>query len=167
MGLIPELGRSRREGNGKPFQYSCLENSTDRGAWQATVHVIAKSQTQLSNWTRIWTDISPKKIYKWPTSTWKDIQHQLSLGKHKSKPQRDTTEYPPTRMTVTKKTVTNVGKIMEKLKSSSITDGNVKYFNCLRKQFGTSSKLQQLRIWPSKFTLKYIRKRSENKWPHK
>ena len=37
-GLIPGLGRSPGEGNGNPFQYSCLENSMDRGAWWATVH---------------------------------------------------------------------------------------------------------------------------------
>ena len=36
--LIPGLGRSPGEGNGYPLQYSCLENSMDRGAWQATVH---------------------------------------------------------------------------------------------------------------------------------
>ena len=37
------------EGNGNPFPYSCLENSMDRGAWQATVHGVANSQTGLSN----------------------------------------------------------------------------------------------------------------------
>ena len=37
------------EGNGKPVQYSCLENPMDRGAWQATVHEVEKSRTQLSN----------------------------------------------------------------------------------------------------------------------
>ena len=41
---IPGLGRSLREGNGYPLQYSCLENSMDRGAWWATVHGVAKSQ---------------------------------------------------------------------------------------------------------------------------
>ena len=41
------LGRSSGEGNGYPLQYFCLENSTDRGAWWATVHRVAKSQTQL------------------------------------------------------------------------------------------------------------------------
>ena len=39
------LGGSSGEGNGNPLQYSCLENSKDRGAWRATVHGIAKSQT--------------------------------------------------------------------------------------------------------------------------
>ena len=37
------------EGNGNPLQYSCLENPMDRGAWRATVHGVAKSQTQLSD----------------------------------------------------------------------------------------------------------------------
>ena len=37
------------EGNGNPLQYSCLENSMDRGAWQAIAHGIARSQTQLSD----------------------------------------------------------------------------------------------------------------------
>ena len=48
-GLIPESGRSPGEGNGSPLQYSCLEKPMDRGAWQATVHGVAKSRTQLSN----------------------------------------------------------------------------------------------------------------------
>ena len=48
-GSIPGLGRSPEEGNGNPLQYSCLENPLDRGAWWATVHRIAKSQTQLSD----------------------------------------------------------------------------------------------------------------------
>ena len=44
-GLIPGSGRSSGEGNGNPLQYSCLENSMDRGAWRATVHRVAKSHT--------------------------------------------------------------------------------------------------------------------------
>ena len=44
---IPGLGRSPGEGNGYPFQYSCLENSMDRGAWWATVHGVAMSRTRL------------------------------------------------------------------------------------------------------------------------
>ena len=44
-GLIPGMGRSPGEGNGNPLQYSCLENSMKRGAWQATVHRVAKRQT--------------------------------------------------------------------------------------------------------------------------
>ena len=50
-GLIPGLGRSPGEGNGNPLQYSCLENPMDRGAWQATVHGVAKSRTRLSDFT--------------------------------------------------------------------------------------------------------------------
>ena len=44
-GSIPGLGRSPRGGNGNPLQYSGLENPTDRGAWQAIVHGVEKSQT--------------------------------------------------------------------------------------------------------------------------
>ena len=49
MGSIPESGRSPGEGNGNPLQYSCLENSMDRGAWQAMVHGVTKSWKQLSD----------------------------------------------------------------------------------------------------------------------
>ena len=49
LGSIPGLGRSPGEGNGNPLQYSCLENPRDRGARQATVHGVAKSQTRLSD----------------------------------------------------------------------------------------------------------------------
>ena len=45
VGLIPWLGKSPGLANGNPLQYSCLENSTDRGARQATVHGAAKSWT--------------------------------------------------------------------------------------------------------------------------
>ena len=47
--LIPGSGRSPGEGNGYPLQYSCLENSMDRGAWQAIAHGVAKSLTWLNN----------------------------------------------------------------------------------------------------------------------
>ena len=42
LGLFPGLGRSPAEGNGYPFQYSCLDNPMDRGAWQAAVHGVAR-----------------------------------------------------------------------------------------------------------------------------
>ena len=41
-GSIPGLGRSPEGGNGNPLQYTCLENPTDRGIWQATVHSIGE-----------------------------------------------------------------------------------------------------------------------------
>ena len=46
---IPGAGRSPREGNGNPLQYSCLENPLDRGAWQAAPMGVTKSWPQLSN----------------------------------------------------------------------------------------------------------------------
>ena len=48
-GSISGLGRSPGEGNGNPLQYSCLENSMDRGAWWATDHGVTKSWTRLSD----------------------------------------------------------------------------------------------------------------------
>ena len=48
LGLIPGLGRSPGAGNGNLHQYSCLENSMDRGGWRAVVHGVTKSQTRLS-----------------------------------------------------------------------------------------------------------------------
>ena len=50
-GLIPGMGRSSGEGNGKPLQYSGLENSIDGGARWATVHGVTKSWTRLSHFT--------------------------------------------------------------------------------------------------------------------
>ena len=49
IGLIPGLGRSLREGNGKPLQYPCLENVMDRGAWWTAVHGFTKSRAGLSD----------------------------------------------------------------------------------------------------------------------
>ena len=48
LGSTPESGRSLGEGNGTPLQYSCLEHPMDRGAWWATVHRVAQSQTRLT-----------------------------------------------------------------------------------------------------------------------
>ena len=51
LGSIPGSGRFPREGNGYPLHYACLENPMDRGAWWATVHGVAESQTRLSDAT--------------------------------------------------------------------------------------------------------------------
>ena len=48
-GPIPVSGRSPGEGNGSPLQYSCQENSMDRGAWRTIVHGVTKSSTKLSD----------------------------------------------------------------------------------------------------------------------
>ena len=51
LASIPGSGRSPREGNDNPLQYSCLENPMDGGNWLATVHGFAKSWTRLSDFT--------------------------------------------------------------------------------------------------------------------
>ena len=71
VGSIPGSGRSSGEGNGNLLQYSCLGNPKDRGAWQAVVHGVTKSQTQLRSSTakqntgaQGWDNL----IYKWRSS---------------------------------------------------------------------------------------------------
>ena len=49
LGSVPGFRRSSGEGKGYPLQYCCLENAMDKGAWQATVHGVAKNQTQVRN----------------------------------------------------------------------------------------------------------------------
>ena len=71
LGSIPGLGRSLEEGNGNSLQYSCLENSMDKGAWEATVQGVSKRQTQLSNqhthMVRVYLvcETSPNYLPKW------------------------------------------------------------------------------------------------------
>ena len=50
-GSVPGSGRSPGQGNGTPLQYSCLENSTEGGAWWATAHRVAESRTRLSDFS--------------------------------------------------------------------------------------------------------------------
>ena len=71
VGLIPVSGRSPREGNSYPLQCSCLENSMDRGTWQAEVHGVAKS----------WTWMSDFHLSLMEELLCKTICHILRLGK--------------------------------------------------------------------------------------
>ena len=71
LGSIPGLGRSPEGGNGNPFQYSCLKNPKDRGAWEATVHWITKSRTHwaTNTFTFIFTHTA-YYIYTDPEGRW-------------------------------------------------------------------------------------------------
>ena len=60
-GLISGLGRSSGERNGYPLQYSCIENSMDRGAWWGTVHGVTRNQAWLSEQTHVYHD----KSFRW------------------------------------------------------------------------------------------------------
>ena len=64
LGLIPGLGRSPGEGNGNLLQYSCLENPIDRGAWQATVHGVARVGYNLYVLYIIWSYLWEGKCQK-------------------------------------------------------------------------------------------------------
>ena len=88
---IPGLGRSPGEGNSYPLQYSGLGNSMDRGAWQATVHGVAKSWTQLSDshslhfWlhktvTKRFTDKDVNHSYLRTPQVWRTALHLRSAA---------------------------------------------------------------------------------------
>ena len=76
LGSIPGSGRSPREGNGNPLQYSCLENPMDGGAWWATVHRVAKSPTGLSNFTFTFFSFQAQVCKRLPET----LGHHLSAG---------------------------------------------------------------------------------------
>ena len=75
---IPGSGRSLGIRNGNPVQYSCLEKSMDRGAWQGTVHGVTKSWTRLSNWacnSRAW----PNQKSSWMRPDLPEVSLLLAL----------------------------------------------------------------------------------------
>jgi len=74
VSLITWSGRSPRHGNSNPFQYSCLGNSMERGAWTATVHGLAKSWTPLSTHTQGW--LSPPGNDSIDFLLWKKIDNK-------------------------------------------------------------------------------------------
>ena len=82
---------SRREGNGTPLQYSCLENPMDGGAWSAAVHGVAESQTRLSDFTFTFHFHALEKEMATHSSVlagesqgqWSLVGRQTSMGSHR------------------------------------------------------------------------------------
>ena len=75
LGLIPGLGRSPGEGHGNPLQYSCVEIPMDRGAWQAIVHRVTKSWTQLAcydSWGRSKESDTTERL------DWSELKHSTA-----------------------------------------------------------------------------------------
>ena len=79
LGSIPQSGRSPGEGNGKPLQSTCLENSMDGGAWLATIHGIAKSCTRLRSFTSHETGSLPLLTVRSSDSTFHLIMVKTGL----------------------------------------------------------------------------------------
>ena len=79
-GSIPRLGTSPREGDGFPVQYSCLENSMDRGAWRATVPGVAKSRYDWVTFTTSFTIQYPCLGKPMNRGAWRAILYALAKG---------------------------------------------------------------------------------------
>ena len=76
---VYRLGRSPGEGNGIPLQYSCLENSMDRGACWAMVHGISESWTWLGSWVNTHTHTHTHNVYNWWFDIlWDDYHNKLT-----------------------------------------------------------------------------------------
>ena len=71
----PWLGRSPGRGHGNPLLYSCLENPMDRGAWQATVHRVAKNQTQLK-----WLSTQARRKLLATERKWASLENHCVMG---------------------------------------------------------------------------------------
>ena len=83
-GSIPGLGRSPGEGRGNPLQYSCLENSMDRGAWRAIVHRIAKSRIGEGNGNPLQYSCleNPMDRGAWRATVHRVVKSQVQLSVH-------------------------------------------------------------------------------------
>ena len=82
---IPGSGRSPGEGNGNPFEYSCLENPVGRGAWQSIVHGVAKTQTRLRNFHFTSLHFNHHLSNKWGEDAWISVCERMKLPYHRQK----------------------------------------------------------------------------------
>ena len=125
------------------------ENNSKWSNWQTTnlknIQAAYAAQFQKNKWPnqkmgQILTDISPKKIYRWLTNTWKDAQHHSLLEKCQSKPQWDITshqsEWPSSKSLQT----INAGNCVEKRECSWNVGGNVNWYSHYGRWYGDSLK---------------------------
>ena len=98
-----------------------------------------KQIIQLRNQQKAWIDISPKTTCKWPTDSWKNVQHRSASGKCKSKPQWDTNSQLPEWLKLKTQEATDVGKDAEKGEPSCTVGGNANWCCHSRKLYGGSS----------------------------
>ena len=88
---IPGLGTSPGEGNGNPLQYSCLKNSMDGGAWQATYHGVTKSRTWQRDFTFTFSLMLKLKLQYFGHQMWRtdSLEKILMLGKIEGERRRE------------------------------------------------------------------------------
>ena len=99
-----------------------------------------RTKIQSRNGQRTWTDISAKKISRWPTDTCKSVPHQSASGKYKSKPHWDTTSHQSEWLKLTSQEMTDAGEDSEKGEPSYSVGGNASWCSHSGKQHGGSSK---------------------------
>ena len=94
-----------------------------------------KPTTQLKNGQKTWADIFPRKMYRWPTSIWKNVQHPWLLEKCKPKLPGDTTSHQSEWPSLRSPQITNAEGGVEKRESSSTVGGNVSWYNHYGEQY--------------------------------
>ena len=109
-----------------------------------------KPTTQLNNGQKTWIDISPKKIYRWPISTWKNARYHWLLQTCKSKLLWGNTSHQSEWPSLISPQITNAAEGVEKREPSYTAGGNVNWYNHYGKQYGGTSKtIHRTTIWPS------------------
>ena len=111
-----------------------------------TAHAAQQGKKKIKKWEENLTDISPKKIYRWPKTTHKDVQHRSLLEKYKSKLQWDITSYQSEWPSSKSLQTINAGEDVEKREPSCTVGGNVNWYSHYERQYGDSLKTRNKAI---------------------
>ena len=130
----------------KPSEwYKIIANETTNKVliskiYKQLIQLNTRKTTQSKSGKKTWTDISPKKIYRWLTNTWKDAQYSLLLEKCKSKLQWDIISYQSEWTSSKMSTNKNAAKGIEKMEQSCTVGGKVNWYSHYGRQYGNSFK---------------------------
>jgi len=136
----------------------------------SNLHISAarKSTTQLKNGQKTWIDISPRKIDRWPISTWKNAQHPWLLEKCKSKLPWDTTSHQSEWPSLISPQITSAGGDVEKREPSCTVGGNVSWHSHYGEQYGRTLEIytQNYHMTQQSHSWAYIRTKLSLKKTH-